>query len=773
MSDTTSHADADVGSFVIVQLRQPFDDLPVGSLLEAPDSAPLAELVMVLRKFDSPPSRRLVTSVSLETLRKMEARAKTSPFPPTASLAAFWRIDLREKRCRIAAFLASIRKLEVVVAAYPDSTAQAPAVTPGDDPRYGAQGYISAAPTGIDAPFAWQQQGGDGTGIAIVDLEMNWNESHEDLAARNPTLLYGDRQPTNQAQNHGTACLAIMVGSDNTEGIVGVAPAAGQVKLVSHYSNSDQTGAHVAAAVTFATSILAPGDVLVLEVETGVGTTYPLGYPIEVKDPEYHAIRLAAGNGIIVIEAAGNAGDDLDLYVGPPNTEFENVPVLQKGVRDSGAILVGASTAGLPHRRLDVSNKGPRIDCHAWGEQVTTAGYGLFGDRNKWYTNSFSRTSAATAIIGGAALAIQGIAMAAGQRLTPTEMRTSLADWATGTEILGHSTLDPNPQTRIGVMPNLRRLLPAAGLVPDVELRNAIGDIDQVLAVGACPDIIVANQPVSDPNAAFGEGSGAENSGGLGTSVKASTDNYIYVRMRNRGKGVSTNTSATVYWGEPATLVMPSHLKLIGETTPAIDVPQGGRLAVSPALTWPAATVPATGSYCLVAVIGSDQDPPPPLPAADDWQAFLTFIASENNAGWCNTNVVSLADWHRPHWFWIAGATDKQRLFDFAVIQWLPEGAQACLQVDADLAKALAKEGWQSKHDAATGTVSILLPPRPSLYLAGILLERDARHRAELVVRTDRGVGLDGHSITVRQLFSGIEVGRITWRFVGERSHTN
>ena len=43
------------------------------------------------------------------------------------------------------------------------------------------QGYLSAAPEGINAIWAHSQAGGTGDGVQIVDIEGAWQLSHEDL----------------------------------------------------------------------------------------------------------------------------------------------------------------------------------------------------------------------------------------------------------------------------------------------------------------------------------------------------------------------------------------------------------------------------------------------------------------------------------------------------------------------------------------------------------------------------------------------------------------
>ncbi len=71
-----------------------------------------------------------------------------------------------------------------------------PAVNPNDDPRSTNQGYLNAAPQGINARYAWGFAGGDGAGVNIVDVEQGWNLGHEDLVGQHAML---SERPFNNA----------------------------------------------------------------------------------------------------------------------------------------------------------------------------------------------------------------------------------------------------------------------------------------------------------------------------------------------------------------------------------------------------------------------------------------------------------------------------------------------------------------------------------------------------------------------------------------------
>src|SRR5581483_233105 len=86
------------------------------------------------------------------------------------------------------------------------------------------------------------------------------------------------------------------------------------VSLISPCSNSSCSGYNVANAVNQAVAITVPGDVIVLEQQTNVcgqSNSGPLG-PIEYHQAEFDAIQAATAAGRIVVEAAGNGGQNLD-----------------------------------------------------------------------------------------------------------------------------------------------------------------------------------------------------------------------------------------------------------------------------------------------------------------------------------------------------------------------------------------------------------------------------------------------------------------------------
>jgi len=327
--------------------------------------------------------------------------------------------------------------------AYVEGVPMPPPLNPSDDPRNANQGYLDAAPSGINARWVWGSS--DGSGVGFVDLERGWTLNHEDLAAANITVISGVSQ---DFHGHGTAVLGEVVAVDNNIGGIGIAPGA-TTRVVSQWRTASTY--NTAEAILSAVGTMNAGDVLLLEAQTSYPTAS--GYvPVEVEQAVFDAIQFATSQGIIVVEAGANGSVDLDAFqdVNGKHILNRNSP----DFRDSGAIIVGAASSTVPHARLSFSNFGTRIDCFAWGQNIDTCGDGWTGTATNLYTTSFGGTSGASPIIAGAALLLQSWRIKQNNnRYLPDELRGLLGNVTLNT----HSA---NPiSDRIGVMPNLRSII--------------------------------------------------------------------------------------------------------------------------------------------------------------------------------------------------------------------------------------------------------------------------------------------------------------------------
>jgi hypothetical protein len=317
-----------------------------------------------------------------------------------------------------------------------------PPVNPVDDPLSLKQGYLDEAPVGIDARYAWGLRGGDGAGIGFVDLERGWKLDHPDLAAAGITLISGLNK---DFRAHGTSALGEVLMVDNSIGGIGIAPAA-TGRVVSQWQDPNSDSPNTAAAIHSAAAEMSPGDVLLLEAQDLDPAGAKSYWPVEVADAVYEAIVTATAAGIVVVEAAGNGEHDLDQYT---NKEGKRVfDRTSPDFRDSGAIMVAAGYSD-DHTCPDYSNRGNRIDCYAWGDSVETTDIGP-----PPYRSDFGGTSAASPIVAGAALIVQGLAKVCGRRYSSQQMRDILKT---------NGTKSPDP---IGVMPNLRNIIADNNLIP-------------------------------------------------------------------------------------------------------------------------------------------------------------------------------------------------------------------------------------------------------------------------------------------------------------------
>ena len=350
--------------------------------------------------------------------------------------------------------------------------AEPPAHTPDFTAR---QGYLDAAPGGIDARFAWTQAGGGGAGIRIIDIEGAWRFSHEDLQQNQGGVVGGTQSTDIGWRNHGTAVIGEFGGDRTAFGITGTSPDA-NVSAISIFGGPGSAG-----AIRQAADRLSPGDIILIELHRA-GPRFNFqarndqrGYiAIEWWPDDFDAIRYAASRGVLVVEAAGNGAENLDDAVynaRPAGFPSDWTNPFNRNNRDSGAIVVGAGapppgTHGRDHgpdrSRLDFSNWGALVDAQGWGREVTTAGYGdLQGGTNEdeWYTDRFSGTSSASPIVVGALACVQGVLRAHGRiRLSPARGRELLR--ATGS---AQQDAPGRPRTqRIGNRPNLRQLIARA-----------------------------------------------------------------------------------------------------------------------------------------------------------------------------------------------------------------------------------------------------------------------------------------------------------------------
>ncbi len=431
------------GRWVAIDAPQP-TDVAIGPLL--------AELESILARtgVESIGRRVAMSAGAVDAMRRAAEERCQATLP---DMNRYYELHLAEEpnaaaaRARLVALLAELNALPIVEVAFaapipePSGAAIAAGSVPtpaaattaaaaaGQDrlptPDFSAQqGYLYAAPIGVEADVAWTYAGGLGAGVKVIDIEFGWRFTHEDL--KPPFYTSGDPG----VDDHGTAVIGEICGQHNGFGVNGIAP---DVEIGGASINSQS----VAGAILHATAALDPGDIFIIELHA-IG---PFGnyVPMEFWQDNFDAIQIASALGVICCEAAGNGTQDLDFegYAG----------LFDRRVRDSGAIMCGAGTpAGLDAEWF--SNYGTRVDLQGWGSSVTTTGYGdLYNNGpDAMYTAGFNGTSSATPIVSGSVASLQGQAL---------ELFTEPLTPALAQEILSRSGSAWQGDRQIGERPDL------------------------------------------------------------------------------------------------------------------------------------------------------------------------------------------------------------------------------------------------------------------------------------------------------------------------------
>jgi serine protease len=698
--------------------------------------------------------------------------------------------------------------------AYLASKTHAPATVDYTNYNYSVSpSCLDAGPAGIGSKEIWDLDtpGSDGSGISYIDIEKGWKLDHPDLASQAITLLASAGPDVTLESPHGTSVLGIISARDNEPGgCIGASPAAKCVNAVS----SDSVG--LSAAIMQSLLYLGFGDILL--IETAVfgkkDLTDPADYslPAETAEDIWMVIRLATALGIIAIEPGGdgNAGASVNLndfigtFKGSALHYLDSTNISE--FRDSGAIIVTAGShlvlGNNTHEILSYAPIGNRIDCYAWGDGIAAPTTDSTGTNNLYDTN-FGGTSGAAAIIAGAILSIQGMAIArpGGFRVSPGQIRGILRNASYGTDLSAYVPLPfPSYSSYDIYMPDLKIIAQSAlNVLPDIYMRDFPGDIGDPHSgsISMSPDIILKKASVVDYQNVYGEATPANiNNIYLCDKATAGSDNYIYVRVKNRGGVTATNVTVRLYWGDPATLLTPSGLTLIGDIM-VPDVPITNTLMVSNEFIWPAASVPPTGHYCFVGIAMCDLDPVVDLTYLQDWDwaTYYRFIRENNNITWRNFNVEdpppppspppypSPKPLPKKQWrklpFVSPGLPGISKKMHLEITANLPKGSEAVIQIPFGWMNLVRPEMgfaipeyW--KHDLIRNNVIPIADNKGKtaflpLNLNGKTTLKEVLFPADSVNKLNIFVAIPGEfpepcTLYVCQILDGEEMGRITWR---------
>ena len=316
---------------------------------------------------------------------------------------------------------------EVVVEAGPHSVAanvppgqvgkiaaQAGVASVEPDPVYSASATVTQPAqvvqwgiTKVGADVAWSLSRGAGVKVAIVDTGIK--NDHADLTPRvilGKTYVAGTKSAKDD-HGHGTHCAGIAGASDNSIGVVGVAPACTLLAVKVLDRNGSGYLSNVAAGIRWA----ADNGAQVISLSLG-GSSDTLAGDLQ------SAVTYAAGKGVVLCAAAGNEGDQVPQPASYPAMCPETIAVAATDVNNAVPVW---------------SSKGAYVDIAAPGVAVkSTYKDGLYV--------TWSGTSMATPHVAGAAALL--IANGNSAAATRTKLESTADD-------INGATL-PGPDVQIG-----------------------------------------------------------------------------------------------------------------------------------------------------------------------------------------------------------------------------------------------------------------------------------------------------------------------------------
>ena len=301
------------------------------------------------------------------------------------------KVELRSDRSRmIAARIApnkvsKISEDENVASVIEDREARIPVESEAKPSNPGGGGPPPSPPPGqvtpwgidrIDAPAAWGTSVGTGVRIAVVDTGINSDHSDLKTSGGSSRVFLGPNF-SNPAKNskddngHGTHCAGSAGASDNSIGVVGVAPNCTLIAVKVLDKQGNGWVSNIIAGIDWAAD---NADIISLSL----GTTSNVS---ALED----SVDAAVAAGVLVVAAGGNEG------------QIGNPPLYPGAYASVIAVAATNSSDGVP----SFSTKGSYIDIAAPGVSVLST----------WKDGGYatlSGTSMATPHVAGAAALLIG-----------------------------------------------------------------------------------------------------------------------------------------------------------------------------------------------------------------------------------------------------------------------------------------------------------------------------------------------------------------------------
>ena len=313
-------------------------------------------------------------------------------------------------------------------------------------------------------------------------------------------------------------------------------------------------------------------------------------------------------------------------------------------------------------------------------------------------------------------------------------------------------------------MPDLSAMLEKTlRILPEIYFRKVVGNGPETPSSGnltSCPDLLLTQNP-SDLAPSLGSNViGHENS--MVTGIHPAGSSQVVARLKNSGASKGFQ-EIHLFSAPAATFLSPEEWSLEGHTG-KLKVPAGNLPALSSAVSLPSPVDPEGVAKALLAVAKSPQTTPELPPGGEyfRWPAYRKFLR-RRSVGCRNVYLVEtdLLPGELEIPFFLSGFPNTAARYDLEVHSQLPAGVPFQLVMPDDLAfKLYQKSTW-------LGPIQVggpIPPYEPCSCFRNIYLPQGARHLIQLKILNKKNLRT-GHSIFIRQLYRGEEIGRITWYF--------
>ncbi len=297
----------------------------------------------------------------------------------------------------------------------------------------------------------------------------------------------------------------------------------------------------------------------------------------------------------------------------------------------------------------------------------------------------------------------------------------------------------------------------------DLFVRDNLGDDGREPITGGIyyrsPDVIIFNDELPSPQDLASTANMDRDD--LGEPVEFGQDNYIYLRIQNRGTQATSGT-ATLYWSHPSTFPTPAAWNLIDQ----IVIPSMASddvLVVGPFI-WLESLIPSPGHYCFIALIQSGDDPAPNPSMIQSTSDFYHFISDNNNAAWKNFSVVDVVNGGTNQFkFYIQNMISEEKVSNLEIdAQTFPENTNIVIQISSRLAESTSLEEAELIYESQR-LRKFKINAGKLAAIKDLTLRKGENSLANITIELPENIDNGHYGLSIAQLIDNLKMGEITY----------